>query len=101
MINLAGFILAKCVAASRPIPVLAPVTITVLPARSTRSGGGRRVHCARRNPGTEYCPMFHKWLGQREDEWVIATNGIPPNCYMYGLGKGMQRSLPTITMCAA
>jgi hypothetical protein len=33
--SLAGFMEAKCFAASKPMPVFAPVTTTVLPDRST------------------------------------------------------------------
>ena len=42
--SLAGFIRAKCFAASKPMPALAPTTMTVFPVRSAFSTGGTVVH---------------------------------------------------------
>jgi hypothetical protein len=52
-----GPIRAKCFAASKPSPVLAPVTTTVRLERSTRSIVGSFIHCERTNPRKVNLPM--------------------------------------------
>jgi hypothetical protein len=45
MISLAGFIEAKCLAASKPIPEFAPVIRTVFPDRSVFTTGATGLPC--------------------------------------------------------
>lgn len=57
MIRRAGFIAAKCIAASKPSPVLAPVTSTDLPVRSALRTGGTREYCSERKDITVNLPI--------------------------------------------
>lgn len=53
----AGFMEAKCFAASSPMPVLAPITKTFLPVRSALITGGTEPHLSWRKSKRVYLAM--------------------------------------------
>ena len=80
-----GFIRAKCIAASKPIPLFAPITTTVFPERSSYSTEGTVSSCWRTNSKKLSCMGLEDGVCSKENYYPT---------YEYALFIRQQRPAP-------